>query len=194
MNPEAISAIKKASALCKRSKEAILGASLQTLKNSPGEIFHEYSTYTFAINGDASFKNLSELNLNQNDLIKVRIKTKHNSWETKSAFSLHFGGNTNKLRLIEVNKQAVSETCQSLCPGLNEKDIIEVLELCKEEFAIIPELTTIKNLNGHSRLMTGDILQLGTAFQAQQQADTTASAIHLETVLITANGAKILTS
>ena len=194
MNPEAISAIKKASALCKRSKETLLHMQLQALKDMPDEILHSDSTCSFALNGDQTFKHISEINLNANDLIKINIVAKYNSWEAKTSFSLYHGEDPDKLRLIETNKLAVTETCQNLCPGLNERDIIEVLEHSSEEFLRIPELTIIKNLNSHSRLMAGDTIYLGTAFHPQHQADTAASAIHLETVLITANGAEILTT
>ncbi len=195
MNPEAISTIKKAASLCKISKEAIINSSFEAICKYSDKIFSADSEYSFTVNEDISFKPHKDMRFEENDLIKIKVQSTYNSLQAETAFSIYFGEDDLISKLIDTNKRAVIETCQSLCPGLGNEDIIEVLKMLKEDFFTGPEDISISKLNGHSKLMAGDIIILRAFFRkSEEKHHKTASAIHSETILITGNGAQILTS
>ena len=192
MNLEAISAIKKSANTCKIIKNQILNSPFSAIKELSPQIFTDNLSYQFSINGNLMFQNHRDLTLTQNDLISIKINSRQESFEAELAFSIYFGNENTLHRLIDTNKRAVIETCQNLCPGLSDHDIIEVLKLSKEEFLQNDDCITIKNLNKHNKLMAGDILILGASLKTQGEKSSTAT--RTETILITANGAQILTS
>ena len=183
MNPEAISAIKAASLLCKQQKAVILStphAELNQLIDNPQEDSPSIETNFNAENTDHPFQ--------------LTLESKQNSYSAKCTFTLYFGNDKLISELVNTNRESVKDTCESLCPGLNNDDIIEVLELSKGQFELCKQQTSITNLNSHSRLMAGDIISVEATYSAlNPKTDSKEHSCHSEMILITGNGAQILT-
>ena len=185
MNSEAISGIKKAAALCSSIREDVLAdlqlgkkfdVILEKLHNPPK------TEVELLING-------SHEPYDHEKIISTHISCFVDPWTDKCAGSIYLGSRSVLHDLVELNKQAVIQTGNELCPGFKMEDIDQVLELYKEDFHFTPA----KHKN-KSPLKAGDIISVQAFFHLCSPKDkNTPCAFHKESVLITANGAEILT-
>lgn len=214
MNPEAISGIKATSRQCGELR-SLLNEHLYNDSNLSG-LFNKSENFIAAnhltparnsqhgiavfINGQTAAESR---HFSANDIITVSIALKLNDWVSECSFS-HSGTDNH---FIETNRNAVIETAESLCPGLPFSDITGVIEMSAGEYKIEPtdlQLTLpetsdiIFNLEDEKgRLKAGSIINIRSVFsktaKSPQTNGVTALCRHSETVLITGNGAEILT-
>ena len=214
MNPEAISGIKATSRQCGelRSllKEHLYNNSIIKGMFNKAENFMTANQLTSGRSsqpGIAVFINGRPATdccpFSESDTVTVSIALKSNYWASECSFSY----SDTDSHLIETNRQAVIETAESLCPGLPFSDIAGVLEMSAGEYKIEPtdlQLTRpeasdiIFNLeNEKGRLKAGSIINIKAVFSKTVKSPQTngiaALCRHSETVLITGNGAEILT-
>jgi len=191
MNPEAISAIKKASTACLKQKEAISSYSYQRLSENKATLSNKETILDFKLNADTTYKAIDNITFNQSDLINISIRNQEGSWYALSRLSLYYGKDSTVTKLIETSRTALKETCSLICPGLSNNEIMDVIELFEEDFKLNKELTQIENIFNHKKLMAGDIIYVQCSFKSTMLE---LNSTHAETILITGNGAEILTT
>ena len=161
----------------------------------------------FGIDSELTSTLDEDFDTNKCDTIKIFIALKLNNWTSYCATTLNPSKDDVTAMLIEENKKTVIETCESLCPGLPHQDIESVLKLSHVDFQFINNFTNSLELmpfsGGMQRLKAGDILSincLSTPKSGNKAAGIenktyshSPSAFHEETILVTANGAEILT-
>ena len=185
MNSEAISGIKKAAALCHTSREKAINC-LKDGKSIDENLKETNSSGTIEVKIEG---HPDKHHANQNNILNIYVAVKMNSWGAQCACSMHIGNCPETIRLIEINKEAVISTANELCPGFNVSDINEVIDLYKEEFKFTPKTNSDKSI-----LKAGDIITVEAKFYLNTpEEEKRLCAFHQETVLITANGAEILT-
>lgn len=211
MNPEAISGIKATSRQCGELRSLLLKQICSTA--SIGQIFNESEKFihsnhlTSACNdtmGISVFLNGRPAHQNDlfapQDIITVSIALKSDKWPAECSFSY----SPNEHLFIESNRRAVTETAESLCPGLPFSDIRGVLEMSAEGFNIEPEDLSIplpsaeeiifKPEQEKGRLKAGSMINIKALFSRfPENKGKKRLCRHSETVLITGNGAEILT-
>jgi methionyl aminopeptidase len=237
MDPVAISGIKKTAQACDFVRRELLewiqpGMTTIEVDMHATHLIRETECIS-AVHGRQGFKGQiciclnnqiahyagQEIIIAQDDIIKLDISLRHQSWVADCGASTYFGQSTIIRELIEANKKAVRETAINLCPGLPEYDIAEVINCQRGDFHYIGELTghgvgrslheeprlpALNQKKGNDKIKAGQILAIEAVFAIKECTPvfpdklkittTELNAHHEETVLITANGSKILTS
>lgn len=212
MNLEAISGIKRTSRACAHLREECLklinpGIRLSFINNKAAEIISSLNatSKTYETDGKWHIKfdtKTQELDtpaidreLKSSDTITISVSLNIDNWQANCSATKHLEDSTEIDDLIQENKNAVIETCNSLCPGLQTSDIEAALKLSHDN-KLIPQTQSFYSeldtkLQIRQRLKTGDLLSIHC--RSARHTDPARCALHEETVLITANGTEILT-
>ena len=232
MDPASISGIKNAARACSDVRRGLLewvkpGISTADIDRKAVELIKETGAVSavygregfpghicICLNSQvAHFHGREDVYISTDDLIKIDVSLRLESWVADCGASLYLGDDSSVSALTDANRQAVVETAQSLCPGLPVSDIPDVIDCMKESYYYYRELTghgtgselhtsPLITAGSKEKLRAGQIIALEAVFAAVpgrleynglEISSDSLNAHHEETVLITANGSEILT-